>query len=68
MCRSTIATEEHVTEALRLFHVSTMDAAQSGITANLIVSPEMRAEIQVIPAFLKKISTSFLCFSGTDEE
>jgi hypothetical protein len=28
----------------------------------------MRAEIQVIPAFLKKISTSFLCFSGTDEE
>jgi hypothetical protein len=42
-----LATEEHVYEALRLFHVSTMDAARSGITANLVVTPEMRAEIQV---------------------
>ncbi|CAK9225778.1 unnamed protein product [Sphagnum troendelagicum] len=51
---STIATEEHVTEALRLFHVSTMDAAQSGITANLIVSPEMRAEIQQVELQVKR--------------
>ncbi|CAK9876195.1 unnamed protein product [Sphagnum jensenii] len=51
---STVATEEHVTEALRLFHVSTMDAAQSGITANLIVSPEMRAEIQQVELQVKR--------------
>jgi len=42
-----VATEEHVAEAIRLFHVSTLDAARSGITANLVVTPEMRAEIQV---------------------
>ena len=42
-----MATEEHVNEALRLFHVSTLDAARSGITANMVVTPEMRAEIQV---------------------
>jgi DNA replication licensing factor MCM5 len=51
---STVATEEHVTEALRLFHVSTMDAARSGITANLIVSPEMRAEIQQVELQVKR--------------
>lgn len=45
--RSSVATEEHVAEAIRLFHVSTLDAARSGITANLVVTPEMRAEIQV---------------------
>lgn len=45
--RTAVATEEHVAEAIRLFHVSTLDAARSGITANLVVTPEMRAEIQV---------------------
>lgn len=47
-----MATEEHVNEALRLFHVSTLDAARSGITANMVVTPEMRAEIQVTHLFL----------------
>jgi DNA replication licensing factor MCM5 len=31
-----------------------MDAAQSGITANLIVSPEMRAEIQQVELQVKR--------------
>lgn len=51
---SAVATEEHVTEALRLFHVSTLDAARSGITANLVVTPEMRAEIQQVELQVKR--------------
>ncbi|KAJ7124039.1 hypothetical protein O6H91_08G104200 [Diphasiastrum complanatum] len=48
------ATEEHVTEALRLFHVSTLDAARSGITENLTITPEMRTEIQQVETQVKR--------------
>ncbi|XP_024528637.1 DNA replication licensing factor MCM5 [Selaginella moellendorffii] len=48
------ATEEHVTEAIRLFYVSTMDAARSGITDNITVTPEMRNEIQQVETQIKR--------------
>lgn len=51
---SHVATEEHVTEAIRLFYVSTMDAARSGITEHITVTPEMRAEIQQIETQIKR--------------
>ncbi|KAG0569065.1 hypothetical protein M758_6G059100 [Ceratodon purpureus] len=51
---SSVATEEHVNEAIRLFHVSTLDAARSGITANMVVTPEMRAEIQQVELQVKR--------------
>eukprot|EP00250_Pteridium_aquilinum_P014180 c21827_g1_i1 orf=296-2479(+) len=51
---SYIATEEHVTEALRLFRVSTLDAARSGINDHITVTPEMRAEIQQIESQIKR--------------
>lgn len=61
-----MATEEHVNEALRLFHVSTLDAARSGITSNMIVTPEMRAEIQVTHHRTFLISINYSClFSRT---
>lgn len=46
--RSHVATEENVTEAVRLFTVSTMDAARSGIYQQVNISPEMANEIKVI--------------------
>ena len=45
--RTHVATEEHVEEAFRLFNVSTMDAARSGINDHLNPSPEMANEIKV---------------------
>eukprot|EP00897_Mesotaenium_endlicherianum_P006093 jgi/Mesen1/5511/ME000279S04719 len=51
---SPTATPEHVTEALRLFQVSTMDAAQSGIMDHLVVSEEQRAEIQQVESQVKR--------------
>lgn len=51
---SHVATEEHVTEALRLFRVSTLDAARSGINDHITVTPEMRAEIQQIESQIKR--------------
>eukprot|EP00249_Psilotum_nudum_P028869 c38848_g1_i1 orf=883-3066(-) len=51
---SSVVTEEHVTESLRLFHVATMDAARSGITDHITVTPEMRAEIQQIESQIKR--------------
>ncbi|MCO5606155.1 hypothetical protein L7F22_060342 [Adiantum nelumboides] len=51
---SLVATEEHVTEALRLFYVSTMDAARSGINDHITVTPEMRVEIQQIETQIKR--------------
>lgn len=48
------ATEEHVDEAFRLFNVSTMDAATSGVTAHLSITPEMRAEIQQVETQVKR--------------
>ncbi|MCO5555411.1 hypothetical protein L7F22_008957 [Adiantum nelumboides] len=51
---SFVATEEHVTEALRLFYVSTMDAARSGLNDHITVTPEMRVEIQQIETQIKR--------------
>ncbi|KAH9296977.1 hypothetical protein KI387_028659 [Taxus chinensis] len=51
---SPVATEEHVTEALRLFNVSTMDAARSGITDQINLTPEMRNEIQQVETQIKR--------------
>lgn len=45
--RSHVANENHVSEALRLFNNSTMDAARSGITPHINLSPEMANEIKV---------------------
>ncbi|XP_045827556.1 DNA replication licensing factor MCM5 [Trifolium pratense] len=43
---SHLATEENVQEAIRLFTVSTMDAAKSGINQQINLSKEMAQEIQ----------------------
>lgn len=45
--RTTVATPEHVEEAFRLFNVSTVDAARSGINEHLNLSPEIANEIKV---------------------
>lgn len=45
--RSHVATEENVLEAIRLFNVSTMDAARSGINQHLNLTPETANEIKV---------------------
>ena len=42
-----MATPEHVEEAFRLFNVSTVDAARSGINEHLNLSPEIANEIKV---------------------
>ncbi|KAL4181410.1 hypothetical protein AMTRI_Chr12g271080 [Amborella trichopoda] len=48
---SSEATEEHVAEALRLFNVSTMDAARSGISEP---TDEMRKEIQQVETQIRR--------------
>ena len=45
--RSYVATEENVQEAIRLFTVSTMDAARSGISQQVNLTAEMANEIKV---------------------
>lgn len=44
--RSHVATEENVLEAIRLFNVSTMDAARSGINEHMNLTAEMANEIK----------------------
>ncbi|XP_072078919.1 DNA replication licensing factor MCM5-like isoform X3 [Arachis hypogaea] len=44
--RSHVATEEDVKEAIRLFTMSTMDAARSGIHQQISLTPEMENEIK----------------------
>ncbi|XP_031483441.1 DNA replication licensing factor MCM5 [Nymphaea colorata] len=51
---SAVATEEHVTEALRLFHVSTMDAARSGLNEQMNLTAEMRNEIKQAETQIKR--------------
>ncbi|AQK75816.1 DNA replication licensing factor MCM5 [Zea mays] len=41
---TSVATPEHVEEAFRLFNVSTVDAARSGINEHLNLSPEIANE------------------------
>lgn len=54
MSLSPVATEEHVQEALRLFHVSTLDAARSGVADQMNFTPELRAEMQRIEAQIRR--------------
>lgn len=44
---SYITTEENVQEAIRLFTVSTMDAARSGVNQQINLTPDMANEIKV---------------------
>ncbi|OIS97175.1 PREDICTED: DNA replication licensing factor MCM5 [Nicotiana attenuata] len=48
------ANENHVTEAIRLFQNSTMDAAQSGINQHINLTPEMAHEIKQAEAQIKR--------------
>ncbi|KAI4379354.1 hypothetical protein MLD38_005666 [Melastoma candidum] len=43
---SHVATEENVQEAIRLFTVSTMDAARSGVNQQINITPDMGNEIK----------------------
>lgn len=59
MIRSHVATEENVQEAIRLFTVSTMDAARSGIHQQVNLTPEMANEIKVCLVLQPKFGISF---------
>ncbi|XP_077222408.1 minichromosome maintenance (MCM2/3/5) family protein [Tasmannia lanceolata] len=48
------ATEEHVREALNLFKVSTMDAARSGVSAQVNLTSEMTTEIKQAETLIKR--------------
>jgi DNA replication licensing factor MCM5 len=48
MCLHPVATEVHVAEALRLFTVSTVDAAKSGMADAVCLSPEQRNELAAV--------------------
>ncbi|XP_004508387.1 DNA replication licensing factor MCM5 [Cicer arietinum] len=51
---SHLATEANVQEAIRLFTVSTMDAAKSGINQQINLTPEMANEIQQAEIQIKR--------------
>ncbi|KAI3902911.1 hypothetical protein MKW92_027171 [Papaver armeniacum] len=51
---SHVATEENVREAIRLFNVSTMDAAKSGINQHINLTPEMASEIKKAETQIKR--------------
>ncbi|KAF8393078.1 hypothetical protein HHK36_021319 [Tetracentron sinense] len=51
---SYVATEENVLEAIRLFNVSTMDAARSGINQHLNLTAEMANEIKQAETQIKR--------------
>ncbi|GAV83945.1 MCM domain-containing protein [Cephalotus follicularis] len=51
---SHVATEKDVEEAVRLFNVSTMDAARSGINQQLNLTPEMANEIKQAETQIKR--------------
>ncbi len=55
MSLQSVASEAHVAEALRLFYVSTIDAAKSGIAENVVVTPEQRQELQGIEARVRQV-------------
>ena len=48
MCLHPVASETHVQEALRLFTVSTVDAAKSGMAGELVLSAEQRQELHSV--------------------
>ena len=47
-------TEEHVQEALRLFEVSTIDAARSGVAEMVVLTPEQREELMLVETQIKQ--------------
>ncbi|ACO66000.1 predicted protein [Micromonas commoda] len=47
-------TEEHVQEALRLFEVSTIDAARSGVADMVVLTPEQREELMLVETQIKQ--------------
>ena len=47
-------TESHVREAIRLFNVSTVDAANSGIIDSIVFTPEQREEFAQIEQQIKR--------------
>ncbi|WOK96282.1 DNA replication licensing factor MCM5 [Canna indica] len=49
-----VATQEHVEEAFRLFNVSTMDAARSGINEHMNLTPEIANEIKQAETQIKR--------------
>ncbi|GJP29474.1 hypothetical protein CLOM_g16744 [Closterium sp. NIES-68] len=51
---SPVATEEHVTEALRLFHVATLDAARSGVMDGAVLTDEQRREVQQVEGAVRR--------------
>lgn len=51
---SYVATEENVLEAIRLFNVSTMDAARSGINQHIHLTPETQNEIKQAETQIKR--------------
>lgn len=53
MSLSREATVDHVEEAIRLFKVSTISAAKSGVASMAFGSPEMRKNVQMMEAALK---------------
>src|SRR5687768_11420685 len=54
MTLSPIAEKEHVQEAIRLFEVSTMDAANSGVATGENLSPEIMQQIAALEALMKR--------------
>ena len=46
--------EEHVQEALRLFEVSTIDAARSGAAEMVVLTPEQREELTLVETQIKQ--------------
>ncbi|KAK4759793.1 hypothetical protein SAY87_022924 [Trapa incisa] len=51
---SHVATEDDVKEAIRLFTVSTMDAAKSGMNYEMNLTPEMASEIKQAETHIKR--------------
>jgi len=54
MCLQRRVTEEHVQEALRLFEVSTVDAARSGVAEMVVLTPEQREELSLVETQIKQ--------------
>ena len=54
MCLQPHVTEEHVQEALRLFEVSTIDAARSGVAEMVVLTPEQREELTRVETMIKQ--------------
>ena len=54
MCLQSKVSEEHVQEALRLFEVSTIDAARSGAAEMVVLTPEQREELALVETQIKQ--------------